>query len=57
MDITKIVVKAKLHYHRKMLDLYNVANRFGIISDDTARDAMTFHTVNAIRATVDYLTK
>lgn len=43
MDITKTVAKLRLTYHLNMLDVCNVANQLGLMSDDRANIANKNH--------------
>ena len=44
MDITKVVAKARLHYHLNMVDICNVANQLHLMSDEKAERANRDHT-------------
>lgn len=46
MDITKVVAKARLHYHLNMIDICNVANQLHLMSDDKAERANKEHVRN-----------
>lgn len=46
MDITKVVAKARLHYHLNMIDICNVANQLHLMSDDKADRANRDHLKN-----------
>lgn len=46
MDITKVVAKARLHYHLNMIDICNVTNQLHLMSDDKADRANRDHLKN-----------
>lgn len=43
MDITKKVAKLRFVYHTNMLDICNVLNQFGILTDEKAEAVMKDH--------------
>lgn len=44
-DITKTVAKVRFIYHTNMLDVCNVANQLGLLSNEKAEEKMKNHTM------------
>lgn len=44
-DITKKVAKLRFIYHTNMLDVCNVANQLGLLSNEKAEEKMKNHTM------------
>ena len=43
MNLPKIVAKMRLHYHANLIDVVNVGNQLGIISDEKAEEMNKHH--------------
>lgn len=50
MSIVEKVAKMRLHYHATMLDVYNVANQLGVLSNEKAEKIMKKHTFQCFDA-------
>ena len=48
MDITKKVAKMRFTYHTNMLDVCNVLNQLGILTDDRAENVMRDHCMKSL---------
>lgn len=46
-DITKTVAKLRFIYHTNMLDVCNIANQLGLLSDEKAEYKMKNHTMQS----------
>lgn len=50
MSIVTKVAKMRLNYHATMLDICNVANQLGILTDEKAEEVMKKHTFKCFDA-------